>query len=483
MPDAVTAAAIAAPAAVQACSPSGQPGPPPAAEPKPKPKPAGKLLLVDDEPSVLSALRRLFRLNGHATEQATSGADGLRILGEQPIDLVISDMRMPEMDGAAFLEQVRQRHPDCVRIVLTGYSDIGATVAAINRGEIHRYIAKPWDDQDLLLVVDDALSRRALERQNAELLALTQQQNQQLQQLNDTLEQRVAARTAELEQLNGLLMQACDEVNATFTMAVTVFSGLLEMRQQGIAGHARRVGELAKRMAAKLGLSEREQHDVLLAALLHDIGKIGFNDEMLGKPLSKYSADEVTRYQRHPLDGECALLPLDKLRGVAQVVRQHHERVDGRGFPDGLAGLEISLGAQIVSVASDYDGLVNGLMAVRHYSTEQARAAVRDGIGTHYALRVAQALFEVLNELGADAVAELALPVEALLPRMVLARDLQSRQGAILLPKGYRFDAPVIQKITDLATRTGLKLQVHVLASSVPAAATGGMHRPGALPP
>jgi len=145
------------------------------------------LLLVDDEPSVLSALRRLFRMQGYQVRQASSGAEGLASLREQPADLVISDMRMPEMDGARFLEQVRNGWPDIARILLTGYADISSTIAAINRGEVHRYIAKPWGDQDLLLIVRDALQRRALERQNAELLELTRQQNVRKRSITDVL--------------------------------------------------------------------------------------------------------------------------------------------------------------------------------------------------------------------------------------------------------------------------------------------------------
>ena len=129
------------------------------------------VLTVDDEASVSSALRRLFRLQGYRTLQATSGAEGLALMREHAVDLVISDMRMPEMDGARFLAQVRAHDAGIVRILLTGYADIGATVAAINQGEIHRYITKPWNDQDLVQVVRDALSRRDLERRNAELAA------------------------------------------------------------------------------------------------------------------------------------------------------------------------------------------------------------------------------------------------------------------------------------------------------------------------
>ena len=425
------------------------------------------LLLVDDEPSVLSALRRLFRLQGYRILQATSGADGLVELRAHAPDLVISDMRMPEMDGATFLEAVRAHDPGIVRILLTGYSDIGSTVAAINRGEIHRYIAKPWDDQDMLLAVRDALARRDLEGQNARLQALTRTQNAELRDLNLHLEARVAARTAELEQLNDMLNAAYQEVNRNFMLAVTVFSGLMEMRQDGIAGHSRRVASLARGVATHLQLDKRAQEEVYLAALLHDIGKIGFPDPMLGKPVSTYGPEETSRYRRHPLDGEAALMPLAQLHGVAHLVRQHHERFDGKGFPDGLAGEAIAMGARIIAVASDYDGLVSGSLAEKRYPPEAARKAVRGGIDTRYDRRVVEALFAVLDHVAVRPNLHVTVEARKLQPGMVLVEDLLSSRGAILLAAGYVFEARVIRQVGEFAEREGLHVMLKILSSSI----------------
>ena len=432
-----------------------------------------RLLLVDDEPSVLSALRRLFRQQGHDIEQATSGADGLALLAEKPFDLVISDMRMPEMDGAAFLEIVRERHPGIVRMLLTGYADISSTVAAINRGEIHRYIAKPWDDDGLQRLVSEALMRRELEIQNARLQQLTLKQNEALQDLNKTLESRVASRTAELEQINALLEQSYAEIQAQFTMAMTVFSGLLELRQTGVAGHSRRVADLARRMARRLNMMESAQQDVHHAALLHDIGKISFSDTMLAKPVSGYSAAELSRYQRHPIDGEAALLPLDRLQRAALLVRQHHERFDGRGFPDGLLGPAISMGARILAVASDYDGLTSGALAERSYTTVLAQQALRDGAGTRYDPQVLAALADAIKEIDAEAIADAEVEIADLKRGMVLSRDLLSPQGAILLPKGFRFNTEVVKKLQDFMARGNVRLAAQVLCKSIEAPKPG----------
>ena len=420
------------------------------------------LLLVDDESGVLNALRRLFRGQGYTVLLASSGAEGLQILAQQPVDLVLSDMRMPEMDGAQFLAEVRQRHPQAVRLLLTGYADIGSTIAAINQGEIHRYIAKPWNDPDLLLTVQEALRRRQLELENQQLLAQVRAQNQALAELNQGLEQRVKARTAEIEQINDMLEKAYEELNENFMVAVTVFSGLLEMREGAVAGHARRVAALVKRMGPHLRLDERAQQEVYLGALLHDIGTIGFPDRMLGKPLSLLGPEDLARYRHHPKDGEAALMPLARLHGVGRIVRQHHERVDGKGFPDGLEGEGIALGARIVAVASDYDDLIHGAMSEQPHARPQALQAIRGGVGSHYDPQVVAALEAVLAEPEPLEREDECIEAIQLRPGMVLARDLLSTKGALLLAAGYVFEERVIRQIREFVSSEGVRLTLHV---------------------
>ena len=196
------------------------------------------ILCVDDEPGILSALRRLFRAKGFQVQIAEGGKAGLALLETQPFDLVISDMRMPEMDGAAFLEQVRLRWPDSMRLLLTGYADITSVMAAINKGEIYRYIAKPWDDNDILLIVRSALQHRLMVLEQARLQALIKQQNAELKTLNASLEVKVQERTKDLQ-------QAVDRLKSNFVTSIKVFTSLIEMRHKDLAGHSRRGADLA----------------------------------------------------------------------------------------------------------------------------------------------------------------------------------------------------------------------------------------------
>ena len=434
-------------------------------ETTPSPQPEPTLLFVDDEPSILSSLRRLCRPQGYRVLIAESGAAALEILEREPVDLIMSDMRMPQMDGAQLLAIVRERWPEVVRLLLTGYADINSTIAAINHGEIHRYIAKPWDDQELLLGLREGLERRRLRQENLALQALTTEQNKQLQGLNAQLEKRVAARTAELQQVNDMLGIAYEQLQQNFLLSIKVFAGLLELRDGSSPGFSERVGQLARSLAAEMRLSEAEQQDCYAAGLLHEVGKIGLPDTLLRKPVSAMRDDELMRYNRYPLNGEAALMPLTDLRNAARLVRSHQERVDGRGFPDGLAGKELPLAAQIVGLASTYEGLVAGRLSERRHDAAQARQAIRQAAGSHFEPALVEAFEALIAREPEVCIDERVLSARELQPGMVMSRDLLSPQGTLLLAKGFTFDAAVIRTIQELVAREHLRIVFHIHAT------------------
>jgi response regulator RpfG family c-di-GMP phosphodiesterase len=403
--------------------------------------PTPSLLLVDDEPNILAALRRLFRPCGYRIFTAESGAQGLDILAGEQIDLVISDMRMPRMSGAQFLEQVRERSPDTVRILLTGHSDIAATVDAVNRGGILRYVAKPWEDNDMLLGVRHALERQQLEREKRRLEALTGRQNEELRELNASLEEKVRARTHDLE-------QAHDKLKKSFITSIRVFSNLIELRETALAGHSKRVAELARAVARGMDLAEREVQDVFLAGLLHDIGKIGLSDRLLTRPWATLSSEERTEFSRHAIKGEASLMALEQLHDAARLIRNHHERFDGMGYPDGLSGSAIPLGARILAAVNDYDGAQIGTLSDKRLGAKEALAMLIANAGSRYDPDVVNALLQIIGApAAAQRQAELAKISSELEPGMVLARDLYTRDGIMLLPKGCVLNQRYVGKI------------------------------------
>lgn len=425
------------------------------------------ILCVDDEPNILSALRRLFRARGYRVLLAPSGQAGLELLEKEPIDLVISDMRMPEMDGAQFLAHVRKRWPDPLRLLLTGYADIGSIIEAINRGEIYRFIAKPWDDNDILLIVHEALARRALELEKKRLQALASRQNEELRALNAHLEALVLARSAKLQGANDLLQGANDKLKTNFVTSVKVFTALVELRAGQLAGHARRVADLARRLALKCAPDSRLAQEIFIAALLHEVGKVGFADDLLATPVVRMDAQQLELYRSHPARAEQLLMPLQDLKGSVEIIAAQLERFDGAGFPKRLAGDSIPLGARILALASDFDNLQMGVLALRHLAPEEALAVIVQGSGKRYDPAIVPVLVELLGAVAhADAVPEVVseAPVmaRALQAGMVLSRDLITPSGLLMLSMDHVLDDRVIRKIIDFEKSAGLLLTAHV---------------------
>lgn len=437
---------------------------PPPTEPVAVATEVSTLLFVDDEANILNSLKRLFRPLGYRILTAESGAAGLQVFEQNNIDLVISDMRMPEMNGAQFLELVRAKWPDVVRILLTGYADVTSTIAAINKGEIYRYIAKPWDDNDIVLTVRHALERKNLELEKQRLEALTLKQNEELKDLNANLEAKVRERTEEVRQTMGFLEVAHKQLKESYLTSLKVFSNLMELREGAMAGHSRRVAEYARRLAQRMGLSENEVQDVMFAGLLHDIGKIGLSDRLLHKPFASLTTEERAEVIRHPATGQAALMALENMKEAARLIRSHHERFDGMGFPDGLSGMSIPRGARIIAVANDYDAVQAGYLLTRRLTETEAREFLLEGRGKRYDPKVTDVFLEMLGGIGSSTYAgpELKIPSSALRNGMALARDLVSHDGLLLLSKEYLLDDAMIGQIRSFEQGEGKPLAIYV---------------------
>jgi response regulator RpfG family c-di-GMP phosphodiesterase len=276
---------------------------------------------------------------------------------------------------------------------------------------------------------------------------LTQRQNEELKELNANLEAKVLERTAELKQVNDFLEVTNEKLKANFLTSIKVFSNLIEMRGGSLAGHSRRVADLARKIAAKMEMKPREVQDVFLAGLLHDIGKIGFSDVLLSTPVSSLSGENLGHYRKHAVRGEQALMALEELREAAKILRSHHERFDGQGFPDSLAGLAIPLGARILAVANDYDGLQMGMLSPRRATPEDAKALIAKARGKRYDPHAVEAFLAVTGNIEPEVTGEVQISPRDLQPDMVLARDLVTREGVLLLSADYILDYGLIQQI------------------------------------
>lgn len=423
------------------------------------------LLFVDDEANILSSLKRLFRQFGYRIFTAENGMRGLEIMEQETVDMVISDMRMPGMSGAQFLEQIREKWPETVRILLTGYAEISSTIEAINKGQIYRYISKPWEDNDIVLTVKHALQQKQLEKEKLRLEALTRKQNEELKDLNANLEEKVRARTEELRQTMAFLEDAHERLKKGFVTSIRVFSGLIEMRNAAMMGHSRRVAEMARSIAQRMGMSNGEVQNVFIAGLLLDIGKIGLPDDLLTKPYTHMTAEERSAVAKCPVKGQMALMALEQLQDAAKLIRSHREWFNGTGYPDRLAGSNIPLGARILALVKDYDAVQIGALQARHMNEADAVLLIQDGKGEHYDPLVVDAFMNEIVSIHASeyvAKTDVAMRAGQLIPGMALSRDLVAETGEMLLSKDHVLTEFDIEQILYFEHIGGKALAIYI---------------------
>lgn len=414
------------------------------------------LLLVDDEQNILRSLRRLFRPLGYTVLTAEGGSEALGILEQNEVDLVISDMRMPEMDGAELLSRVASQWPGTIRILLTGFADLTSTIKAVNDGNIYKYISKPWEDSDIKLTVQHALDAKFLQAERNRLLELTQRQNEELKDLNVNLEKKVEERTDEVRHSH-------ESLRKSYFSSIKTLSNLIELREGNLSGHSKRVAEQAQKVALNLGLGGEETQQVFFAALLHDIGKMSLPDELMKKPRKSLSPEERRIVAKHTVLGEALLMGFEPLHEAARLIRHHHEYLDGSGYPDKLSGDEVPLGARILSAVNDYDDLQQGKLSPKCMTEAEARDFMVRNTGRLYDRKVIDALFpRDTDEVQTPKVASARIDERELKPGMVLAKDLVTRSGLLILSEGYVLDEHLISKIHRFANISGEKLDVRI---------------------
>ena len=397
------------------------------------------ILCVDDEQNVLSSLTRLFRGEPFQVLTASSGPEGLEILKtSREIGLILSDYRMPEMNGAAFLQAAARLSPNSYRMILTGYADTNAAIAAINEGGISRFLTKPFNNRELLQAVRDGLDRYWLVRENQRLMALVSRQNEELAQWNDSLKKRVLQQTTQLRgQLE--LQKRC---STEFCNAVAqTFTAILGQRNAWITRHSGVVAALVEQMTQKLGLGYTLCEEIRVAALLHDIGLLCMSDRFLSKQAQLKNPDDSEEFRSHSVKGQAAVESIELLRGVGLYIRHHHEAYDGGGYPDGLAGEEISLGGRIIAVANWIENAFSResdpdakYLVSRRLDREMGRL-----FDPSLALAAKFALMQVLSDQAAPRErSEDEIPLVELRPGMILSRKVLSMTGLLLLERGTR---------------------------------------------
>jgi adenylate cyclase len=435
------------------------------------------VLLVDDEPSVLSSLKRLLRSTGYQVLTAESGALALDLLASTRVDLIISDMRMPYMSGAEFLARAQTLYPDTMRILLTGYSEIELVVRAINEGGVYRYLNKPWDDEDLLLTVAQALEQRRLRKETERLTELANKQNDDLRRFNAGLETQVLSRTEEIRQTVMFLEDAHRDLKHNFSAMVQVCASMIELRCGVLGGQSLRIGEVGERLALAFDMSSLQAKDVFFAGLLHGIGKLSLPDELLRKSLDRLSPEEIQFFHQHPLRAQMVLTPVAQLDHVAHIIRHQYERFNGRGTPGNLAGSDIPLGSRILAVARDFEGLRSGGIVKQPASVEQAIAILKSQAGRRYDPQIVDRFVALMKDPLASSSQTPVELIDAshLREGMRLADDLHTSRGVLLLAKDGVVSAHQVAQVRRFQAQdeTPFAILIHAVAYCDSASSAG----------
>ena len=354
-----------------------------------------RCLVVDDEPRLRRVLVRLLEGEGFTCAEAGSGVEALKELEQAPAPLVISDLRMPEMDGVTLLREIVVRWPDTAVIVVTAVAEVESAVACLQMVGLD-YVAKPFHLDEVRARVSQALDKRRL---------LTENRSYQ-----KNLEERVEAQARRIEEL--------------FLEGVHALVYALEAKDAYTRGHSMRVANYSIEIARALKLDSDLIDTIALGAELHDVGKIGVSESVLHKA-GKLTDAEYRHIMEHTVIGARILGPLMRdAPGALSIVRSHHERLDGSGFPDGLKGNAIPFEARLVSVSDAFDAMTS----VRPYrpslSVKQAMSELEQGKNVQFDAEMVDAF---LRAFSGGAV--LPIPTPQLQPLRLPTRAMEARQA------------------------------------------------------
>jgi putative two-component system response regulator len=309
------------------------------------------ILIIDDEEDVLDIMTMMLADEGYDLHTANSAEAGLKILRDhRHFSLIISDQLMPGMTGVQFFTVARQICPNALRVLLTGYTNTDAIIEAINSGGIHLYLTKPWHKDELLYSINQMLSKAELLIENRRLDELVKKQNIELFELNKNLEEKVRLKTLHLDQRACELRASYEKTRLILEGTVLAMSKIVESRDPYTAGHEQQVARIACIIAQKISLPEDQVEAIRIAGSLHDIGKIAVPSEFLTKP-GRLSQLEMEMVKIHCQIAYDILKTIEFPYPIAQIILQHHERMDGSGYPQGLHGEDILLEARIIGVA------------------------------------------------------------------------------------------------------------------------------------
>jgi response regulator RpfG family c-di-GMP phosphodiesterase len=374
--------------------------------------PQARVLVVDDDSKICNLLTTKLNLCGFASRFCTNGDDALKILSIEEFDAIISDLNMPGISGMQLLEAAHRICPRAAFLMATGVGDVAVGVTAMKQGASD-YILKPFQMEAVMVSL-----RRALEMKRMEA---------EIEEYRQNLEIMVDERTKQL-------MKAMQEVERTYDETLETLAAAVDLRDDATAEHSRRVTLYSLEMARRLNFSRTELKQLERGAVLHDIGKIGIPDGILLKP-GKLTPDETAIMQTHARIGYEWVSRVPFLSSAAQIVLTHQEYFDGSGYPQGLTGEEIPLGARIFAVADTLDAILSDRPYRRGRPYSVARAEIQREAGKQFDPKVVDVFLSIAEEewrrIGAEATRDRTAERRATVANLTLRADRAESDGTL----------------------------------------------------
>jgi len=399
-----------------------------------------RLLIVDDEPLVLTALSEMLSREGYQVVSASSAVEAVDLVTkEPPFALVLTDQRMPGMTGLELLAEVKKIQPEATRILMTGVLELSTILDAINSGEIFRFIVKPWLREELLVTIKNGVGRHDLISRNAELHRTTVAMNAKLAELNQSLEERVARETEQNRQLAALNHALERNLHRSIELCLKV----LQTFYPSLGAQARRTLELSTAIADGLKMPAEQRRVFEVSALLHDIGLVGIPRRIIQlaqKTPETLNDAERALIEQHPIIGQELAGFVHDLADVGLVIRSHHERFDGRGFPDQLSGEEIPWLARLLAVTACF--------AERVGEESEISDAIQRQSGSFFDPEAVR-IFVRYRPKTIVHRQEREILLSEIEPGMTLAKGIYTANGLLLIPGGQVMSEAYIGKLMN----------------------------------
>lgn len=408
------------------------------------------LLLLDDEVEITNALQRLLRKD-YDVVPFNDGMQAIQHILNNPVDLIISDMRMPLMDGAEFLAQVRNVQPDAVRILLSGYSDMESTIKAINVSGIFTYIAKPWDNDNIKLSLAKAAEYYRLKKESKTLAKNLSISNKKLAELNQSLEKQVSKRTEALQKTMAANKNLLHDI-------IDMMAASIEFRTGSGVGHMKRIALQCRGLAKVLGLEDAELRRIHLCGLLHEFGLIGLSDEKLA---AKNEAD----WHAHPVIGAKMMGRISRFIPLVPIILHQNENFDGTGVPELFKGKDIPIGSRILRIVKDFDYLVVGNKNHKKLPFAVAEVWMRERAGKYYDPEILTAFFNLMKNRLPENTLEMEYTITLRQAKIgdTLAEDLVLPNGHIMLKSGFQLIQETLIKLRETEENLDTTITLFIL--------------------